>query len=148
MKHINLRTDIKIDNHSVYPHKYINTIERPLGNKIVDKTNQPEDEDKNDEKYRIDHLHKGLAEINFPVTLILAPGLGLGDRSLPESVYVGLHEGVDKGFEETEDQPAVDHLDVGGVGQIGAHTNNEYFYKMKRLDSKTLSLKKVLSELA
>ena len=38
---------------------------------------------------------------------------------------VGLHYDVHEGFEETEDQPAVDHLDVGGVGQIGAHTNNK-----------------------
>ena len=43
-------------------------------------------------------------------------------------MYVGLHEGVDKGFEETEDQPAVDHLDVGGVGEIIAYTSNEYLY--------------------
>ena len=91
MKHINLRTHIKIDNLSVYPHKYINTIERPLGNKIVDKTNQPEDEDKDEEKHRIDNPNKFLAEINLPVSLILGPCLGLGDWSLSESVYVGLH---------------------------------------------------------
>ena len=35
---------------------------------------------------------------------------------------VGLHDDVQEGFEETEDQPAVDHLDVGGVGQICAPT--------------------------
>ena len=40
-------------------------------------------------------------------------------------MYVGLHQDVHKGFEETEDQPAVDHLDVGGVGQVGTHTNNK-----------------------
>ena len=39
---------------------------------------------------------------------------------------VGLHDDVHKGFEETEDQPAVDHLDVGGVGEVGTHTNYEY----------------------
>ena len=39
-------------------------------------------------------------------------------------MYVGLHQGVHEGFEETEDQPAVDHLDVGGVGQVGTHTDN------------------------
>ena len=37
-------------------------------------------------------------------------------------MYVGLHDDVHKWFEETEDQPAVDHLDVGCVGQMGAHT--------------------------
>ena len=52
-----------------------------LGNHIVDKTNQPEDEDKEEEKDRIEHSHEGLAEINFTVSLILAPCLGLGDRS-------------------------------------------------------------------
>ena len=66
-----------------------------------------------------------MAEIYFPVTLILAPCLGLGDWSLSESVYVGLHQGVYEGFEETEDQPAVDHLDVGGVGQISGHTDKD-----------------------
>ena len=93
-------------------------------NYIVDKTNQQEDEDKDEEKYRIVHPHKDLAEMNFPVSLFLCPRLGLGGRSLSESVYVGLHQGVHEGFEETEDQPAVDHLDVGGVGEIIAHTSN------------------------
>ena len=60
---------------------------------------------------------------------------------------VGLHDDVHEGFEETEDQPAVDHLDVGGVGQIGAHANFK-FYKIKRLDIKILSLEIALLELA
>ena len=89
---------------------------RILENYIVDKTNQPEDKDKDKEKHRIDDPDEGLAEMNLPVSLILGPCLGLGDWSLSESVYVGLHQGVHEGFEETEDQPAVDHLDVGGVG--------------------------------
>ena len=38
---------------------------------------------------------------------------------------VGLHYDVHEGFEETEDQPAVDHLDVGGVGEIGVHTKRQ-----------------------
>ena len=99
-----------------------------LENFIVDETNQPEDEDKDEEKYWIVHPHKDLAEMNFPVSLFLCPCLGLGGRSLSESVYVGLHQGVHEGFEETEDQPAVDHLDVGGVGEIIAYTSNEYLY--------------------
>ena len=37
----------------------------------VDETNQPEDEDKNEEKYRVKNLHKILAEINLPVTATL-----------------------------------------------------------------------------
>ena len=96
-----------------------------LKNGVVDETNQPEDKDKDEEKHRIDHPHEDLAEINLPVSLILAPCLGLVDWSLSESVYEGLHQGVHEGFEETEDQPAVDHLDVGGVGQLGVHTNKE-----------------------
>ena len=44
---------------------------------------------------------------------------------LSEGVNVGLHQDINEGFEETEDQPAVDHLDVGGVGQLGVHTNKE-----------------------
>ena len=97
---------------------------------VVEETNEPEDEDKDEEKHRIDDPHEDLAEINLPVTLILAPCLGLGDWShlvvLPLCVYEGLHYDVNEGFEETEDQPAVDHLDVGGVGQIIAHTNKKY----------------------
>ena len=102
-----------------------------LKNGVVDETNQPEDKDKDEEKHRIDDLHEDLAEINLPVSLILAPCLGLVDWSLSESVYEGLHQGVHEGFEETEDQPAVDHLDVGGVGQIIAHTNNKYLSNKK-----------------
>ena len=97
----------------------------------VDETDQPEDEDKDEEKHRIDDPHEGLAEINLPITLILAPCLGLGDRSLSESVYIGLHQGVHEGFEKTEDQPAVDHLDVGRWCQMGAHTNYKYLANKK-----------------
>ena len=81
---------------------------RILWNGVVDETNQPEDKDKNEEKYGIDHSYEHLTEINLPVSLILAPCLA--DRSLlavSECVYVGLHEDVHEGFEETEDQPAV-----------------------------------------
>ena len=50
----------------------------------MDETNQPEYEDKDEEKYRVDNLHKVLAEINLPVTAALfqAPGLAFSDRSL------------------------------------------------------------------
>ena len=37
-------------------------------------------------------------------------------------MYEGLDQDVHEGFEETEDQPAVQHLDVGGGWQVGAHT--------------------------
>ena len=98
---------------------------RILGNYVVDETNQPEDKNDDKEKYRIDHPDEDLPEIYLPSFLILFPRLGLGDRSLSESVYVGLHQGVHEGFEETEDQPAVDHLDVGGVGEIRVHTKRQ-----------------------
>ena len=94
-----------------------------LGNEVIDETNQPEDEDVDEKKQRIDHPHKGLTEIYLPIPLILAPSLGLGDRSHSHSVYVGLNYDVHEGFQETEDQPAVDHLDVGGVGQIAVDTD-------------------------
>ena len=93
-----------------------------LEKQIVQEANQPEDDDKEDKEHGIDHPDEDLPEIYLPSFLILFPRLGLGDRSLSESVYVGLHQGVHEGFEETEDQPAVDHLDVGGVGEIGVHT--------------------------
>ena len=65
-----------------------------LKNGVVDETNQPEDKDKDEEKHRIDDPDEGLAEINLPVSLILGPCLGLGDWSLSESMYEGLHQGV------------------------------------------------------
>ena len=99
-----------------------------LDNEIIYQTNQPEDSDKNKEKQRIDHPQENLAVVNLPVSLVLSPCLGLGDRSRSHSVNVGLHYDVHEGFEETEDQPAVDHLDVGGVGEIIAYTSNEYLY--------------------
>ena len=64
--------------------------------KVVNETNQPEAEDKDDEKHRIDHPHENLAEIDLP-------SLGLGDWSLHESVFVGLHDDVHKRFEEIEE---------------------------------------------
>ena len=103
--------------------------------KVVQETNHPEDEDKYEEKHRIDHSQEGLAEIYLPVTLILAPSLGLAYWShlvvLSECVDVSLHYDIQERFEETEYQPAVDHLDVGGVGQISAHTN---MYLLKKFN--------------
>ena len=61
-------------------------------------------------------------------------------------MFVGLDDDVNEGLEETEDQPAVDHLDVGGGGQVGAHTNNKYLAN-KKLDIKIFSLEKALLEL-
>ena len=95
---------------------------RILQNYVVDETNQPVDNDKEEEKHRIDHSDKDLADINLPVFLILAPSQGLGDRShlvvLSEVVSVGLNQDIHEGFEETEDQSAFNHLDVGGLWQV------------------------------
>ena len=103
-------------------------LEKILKNNVVNQANQPEDDDKREEKYWIEHSHKHLAEIYLPVTLILAPSLGLSYWSylvvLSECVDVSLHYDIQERFKETEDQPAVDHLDVGGVGQISGHTEN------------------------
>ena len=44
-------------------------------------------------------------------------------RILSECLNVGLHDDVHEGFEETEDQPAVDHLDVSSGGEVGTHTD-------------------------
>ena len=127
---IPLNIPIKVSN----KYKHHNIFCRILEKDEVDETDQPEDEDKDEEKHWIDHPHEGLAEINLPVSLILA------DWSLSESVYEVLHQGVHEGFEDTEDQPAVDHFDVGGVGQIGAHTNNKYLSEPKTNIQKILEL--------
>ena len=50
---------------------------RILQNYVVDETNEPVDNDKEEEKHRIDHSDKDLADINLPVFLILAPSQGL-----------------------------------------------------------------------
>ena len=100
----------------------------------MNQTNQPENQDKYSEECWINHSQEGQTE--FPIWLFHRPGnpvlLGpdlpsfdLHQVVVSERVNVGLHDDVHEGFEETEDQPAVDHLDVGGVGQIGAHTNNK-----------------------
>ena len=98
---------------------------RILQNYVVDETNEPVDNDKEEEKHRIDHPDEDPADINL-LSLILAPRQGLGDRShlvfLSEVVSVGLNQDIHEGFEETEDQPAVDHLDVCGGGEVGAYT--------------------------
>ena len=107
-----------------------------LKNYVVNETNQPEDKDKDEEKNRIDHPHEGLTEIYLPVSLILSPGLGDWGVlvALYQSMFVGLDDDVHEGFEETEDQPAVQQLDVGGVGQIGVDTEQQIFIKMISTD--------------
>ena len=77
--------------------------------------------------------------------------MGFGDLShldvVSESVYVGLHDDIHEGFEETEDQPAVDHLDVSGGGEVGAHTLVFSKYKCLNLIVEILPLEIVCSEL-
>ena len=99
-----------------------------LENDVVDETDYPEDNYKDNEKYRIDHSHEGLADFHFHVCLLfLCPDL-LSINLFPRvlllrlPVYVGLYDDVHEGFEETEDQPAVDQLDIGRRGEVGAHT--------------------------
>ena len=93
-----------------------------LQNDVVDETNQPEEKDKDEEKYGIDHPHEGLADLVCNSShLFLGPDLtfvGVLDERLP----VGLHEDVHEGFEEADDQPPVHHLDVSRRGEVGAHT--------------------------
>ena len=43
-------------------------------------------------------------------------------RVAPKRLHVGLKYDVHKGFEEIEEKPAVNHLDVGGRWQVGADT--------------------------
>ena len=37
-----------------------------------------------------------------------------------EAVHVGRHQDVVEGLDQVEEQPDVDHLDVGGFGQVVA----------------------------
>ena len=101
-------------------------LEKFLKNNVVNQANQPEDDDEGEEKYWIDHSHEHLAEIYLPVILLLTPRPDLGAWSLlmalSKCMLVGLHDDVHEGFEETEDQPAVEHLDVRGLRKISAHT--------------------------
>ena len=93
----------------------------------MNQTNQPENQDKYSEECWINHSQEG--QTDFPIWLfhpsgnpvrLLGPGLPGFNRQvvLSESVYVGLHDDVHEGFEETEDEPAVNHLDVGSVGEV------------------------------
>ena len=86
----------------------------------MEETDQPEDEDKYDEKYGIDHPHEGLADLAFHLSILFLgpgfPGLILFPRVLCQRLPVGLHQDVHEGFEETEDQPDVHQLQVGGWG--------------------------------
>ena len=76
-------------------------------------------------------LHPGLPYIPFLRRSL--SGFNLLLVVLFECVHVGLNDDVHERFEETEDQPAVDHLDVGGVGQIAVDTD-------KKLSDLSLSL--------
>ena len=37
---------------------------------------------------------------------------------IPQSFNIGLHEDVNKGFEEIEEKPGVDHLEVGSFREV------------------------------
>ena len=104
---------------------------------IMDETDQPEHEDEGSEKHRIESFEKLRTKLDLPsgVTFFPRPGysflvfLYFLVRVLSECLEEGLHHDVREGFEETEDQPTVDHLDVGGGGQVGAHTDNKHSWR-------------------
>ena len=104
-------------------------------------THQPETKDEHHEKYRVDNSHEFQANL-LPKILVsqvisvfpcLPPGLALSLRSLcslSECLDVGLHDDVHEGFEKAEDEPAVDHLDVGGVREVRVDTEQQIIRKM------------------
>ena len=75
----------------------------------MDEGNQPENKDEDEEKYGVDHPQEGLADLSLQSS-------NLFPRVLCQRLPVGLHQDVHEGFEETEDQPDIHHLDVGGGG--------------------------------
>ena len=92
----------------------------------MDETDQPEHDNKGGEKCRIESSEELCAEFDLPVVVTFSrPGYSLLNllRILSECLNVGLDDDVHEGFEETEDQPAVDHLDVGSGGEVSAHTD-------------------------
>ena len=96
----------------------------------MDETDQPEHEDKGGEKHRIESFEELRTELDLPIVVTFSrPGCSLLIfiyfllRVLSECLNVGLHDDVHEGFEETEDQPAVDHLDVSSGGEVSAHTD-------------------------
>ena len=93
---------------------------------IVKCTSKPEGGDKGDEDTGIDDSQDLLAELNPSLCLLPCPGLNGG---VPECLDVGLEDDVHEGLEEAEDEPAVDHLDVGGGGKVDAHTELEISLK-------------------
>ena len=44
---------------------------------------------------------------------------------LPQGLNVSLDDNVDEGFEQVEDEPDVDHLDVGRRGQALTHADEQ-----------------------
>ena len=93
---------------------------------IVKCTSKPEGGDKGDEDTGIDDSQDLLAELNPPLCLLPCPGLAGG---VPECLDVGLEDDVHEGLEEAEDEPAVNHLDVGGWGKVDANTELELSLK-------------------
>ena len=97
----------------------------------MDEPHQPEHEDKGGEKHGIESFEKLFTELDLPVFVSFpsCPGYSLLSpvhfllRLLSECLDEGLHQDVHEGFEEAEDQPAVQHLDVGGGWEVGAHTH-------------------------
>ena len=100
----------------------------------MDEPHQPEHEDEGGEKTGIESFEKLRTELDLPVFVSFPtrPGYSLLSpvhcllRLLSECLDEGLHQDVREGFQEAEDQPAVNHLDVGPGGQIGAHTVDKH----------------------
>ena len=86
---------------------------------IVNCTGKPEGDEEHNENTGIDDSQDHSTELYPPLCLLPSPGLAGG---LPQRLDVGLEDDVHEGLEEAEDEPAVDHLDVGGGGQVNAHT--------------------------
>ena len=90
--------------------------------------NQPINQNKSDEQGRI--IDQGKF---FPETQLLIPQLSQGKLFRdhvciivhPEGVHASVYEDHHEGKEEVKQQPDVNHLDVGGLGEIVVRTSME-----------------------
>ena len=80
----------------------------------------PKYHNENSEECRIDDTQEKLTESYLLFSVPLHPALV--SLVVPESLDVRLEDDVHEGLGEAEDEPAVDHLDVGRGGEVGADT--------------------------
>ena len=92
----------------------------------MSQANQPIHKGKCDNKYRVVNKRKFLPEIQLVLPFLFLALLGCCFILLgPECVHVCVGKNHGEGEQKTEQQPDINHLHVGGLGQVVGYVNED-----------------------